>query len=211
MKLDSVNLHSMVVNKTVEVLSAFANAIEARDEYTKRHSTKVADLSYRIARHLALPERQIQRLYWAAIVHDVGKIGVPEDILLKTASLTDEEYKLLQQHPKIGAKILEPVGSFKNLIPAVYHHHERFDGIGYPDRLSGQKIPLMSRILAVADSYDAMTSDRCYRSRLPHYQVLEEFRVNRGTQFDPEVTDVLLMVAESGELDSELESIEYMI
>lgn len=211
MKVNSANFHSMVINKTVEVLSAFANAIESRDEYTRFHSVKVAELSLRIAQHLGLPERQIRTLYWASIVHDVGKIGVPEHILLKNTSLTNDEFTLLRQHTCIGAKILKPISSFKNLIPAVYHHHERYDGKGYPDGLCGKSIPLHSRILAVTDSYDAMTSNRCYRTRLPHYQVMEEFKVNRGTQFDPEVIDALLEIAENDNLDSEIESIEYMI
>lgn len=211
MKLNIAGFHSLVVNKTVEVLSAFANAIESRDEYTRLHSGKVAELSLRIAQHLGLPERQIRSLYWSSIVHDVGKIGVPEYILLKTTALTNDEFARMKEHPRIGARILEPISSFKSLIPTVYHHHERYDGKGYPDGLSGNAIPLHSRILAVADSYDAMTSDRCYRTRLPHYQVMEEIRINRGIQLDPDVTDALLSISKNGGLQSDLDSIEYII
>jgi HD-GYP domain-containing protein (c-di-GMP phosphodiesterase class II) len=197
--------------KTLEVMRAFANAIEARDEFTRWHATRVADFSRRIARKLDLSERNVHLVYCAATVHDVGKIGIPEQILKKKDPLSADEFRIIRQHPQIGAGILYPIGSFKELIPVIYHHHERFDGTGYPDGLKGAAIPFLSRIITVADAFEAMTSDRCYRKALPGEKVLYKLQRNTATQFDPVLVDAVTELVAAGELGEQGRVLDYVI
>lgn len=169
-------------------------AIEAKDPYTRGHSERVAEFSERIARHLHLSEEQIEQLKCAALLHDIGKIGISKKILTKPSTLTAEEYAKIKEHPMVGYNILQGIEQLNYVLPAIYHHHERIDGGGYVGGLVGDKIPLMARILCVADAFDAMTSERSYRSAMDIHEAANEFVRKSGTQFDP---DVVLALFES--------------
>ena len=145
-----------------------------------------------IGKKLGLNDDDIRRLKIGGLFHDVGKIGVPDSILQKNAKLTDDEYSQIKNHPTIGAHILSTASIFQDIIPIVKHHHERYDGNGYPSRLKGEEIPYLSRIAAIADSFDAMTSRRVYRDSLPMDIVIYEIEKNKGTQFDPQIADAFL-------------------
>ena len=200
-----------VVSKKIEVLQALANAIEAGDSYTRWHSSRVAEYSRLIARRLGRMEKEVQLVYWAATVHDVGKIGIPEHVLNKEGKLTATERQIIQQHPFIGARILAPISSFRRLVPIVTHHHEHFDGSGYPAGLKGEAIPLPSRIIVAADAFEAMTADRCYRKRLSDADVRAELVRHSGGQFDPQVVQSLLDLIASGELQVLNGDFDYVI
>ncbi len=174
------------------VLQALMASLDAKDSYTKGHSERVAHLARLIGLKLGLTELELQKLVLAGLVHDLGKIGVPEQILRKTERLTDAEYDMVKLHPEIGRKIVNEIPLLFQVIPAVLHHHERWDGRGYPSGLQNDSIPLFARILAVADSFDAMSSTRCYQTSKSQDQVLIEMRKCQGSQFDPEVTQALL-------------------
>lgn len=178
----------------IQTIRALAEAIDAKDAYTRGHSERVAVYSSRIARELNLDKEMIERVYFSGLLHDVGKIGIPDAIISKPARLNEEEYNEIQRHPEIGAKILEPVEFLSSIVPCVRHHHEWFDGSdrGYPDRLAGNKIPLPSRVILVADTVEAMTSDRPYRKGLPLNVVIDELAKYSGRQFDPTVVDAFM-------------------
>lgn len=175
--------------ETIEILRF---TVEAKDAYTRGHSDRVSEYSILIGKALGLPEEDLKTLKIGGLFHDIGKIGIPDSILLKTTKLDDEEYSEIKNHPTIGAHILSNATIFKDIIPIVKHHHERFDGHGYPGQLKGEEIPYFARIAAVADSFDAMTSKRSYRDSLPMDVVIEEIIKNSGTQFDPEIAKVFL-------------------
>lgn len=175
--------------ETIEILRF---TVEAKDAYTRGHSDRVSAYSVLIGEALGLPEEDLKTLKIGGLFHDIGKIGIPDSILLKTTKLDDEEYSEIKNHPAIGAHILSNATIFKDIIPIVKHHHERFDGRGYPGKLKGEEIPYFARIAAVADSFDAMTSKRSYRNSLPMDVVIEEIIKNSGTQFDPEIAKVFL-------------------
>lgn len=178
----------------IQAISALASAVDAKDPYTHNHSRNVAAYVTRIASHLKLPSRELSLLNNAALLHDIGKIGIPEIILNKESSLTEEEYSVIKTHPEVGYNILRPVTAFGSFINAVRYHHERYDGKGYPAGLSGQEIPFHARILAVADCFDAMTSDRVYRKSPGIDYAIREIKQNAGTQFDPEIAEEFLSV-----------------
>lgn len=165
-------------------LQAMSRAIDARDPYTRGHSERVARLSFEIAEILGLQETACQEIYVAGILHDVGKIGIPDRVLLKAGSLTDEEFGIIKQHPEIGYRIIEQLGKLHFTLPGVLYHHERWDGGGYPHGLSGEDIPLMARIIAVADSFDAMTSSRPYRHAMPLTKACDIINSGAGKQWD---------------------------
>ncbi len=179
-------------NAYLESIETLRYTVEAKDSYTRGHSDRVAEYSVLIGKHLGLPENDLKTLRIGGLFHDIGKIGVPDSILLKDAKLTEDEYSEIKNHPSIGAHILSTATIFKDLIPIVKHHHERFDGHGYPSQLKGLDIPYLARITAIADSFDAMTSRRTYRDCMSLDSVIEEFERCKGTQFDPELTDVFL-------------------
>ncbi|MBL9150195.1 MAG: HD domain-containing protein [Phycisphaerae bacterium] len=173
-------------------LEAIVNAIDAKDPYTRGHSQRVAILSRDLARAIGVPEPTLRNVHIAGLIHDVGKIGVPEAVLRKTGKLTDEEFGQIRLHPEIGWRILRDIPQFSEMLDGVLSHHERWDGRGYPNRLSGESIPLVARIIALADAFDAMSSNRTYRSRRPRAVVLEEIRKCSGEQFDPTLVEPFL-------------------
>ena len=166
--------------------------VEAKDPYTRGHSDRVSEFSVLIGQKLGLPEDQIKLLRIGGLFHDIGKIGIPDSILQKQAKLTDEEYSEIKNHPSIGVHILGSAKLFKDILPIVKHHHERYDGRGYPSGLKGEDIPYLARIAAVADTCDAMTSKRSYRDALDLQFVKDEIKRCEGTQFDPQIAEVFL-------------------
>ncbi len=188
------NLTEKLENTYVETIQTIQYTVEAKDLYTRGHSNRVSEYSILIGEKLGLSDDDISRLRIGGLFHDVGKIGIPDSILQKSGKLTDDEYSEIKQHPIIGAKILSNSSIFKEIIPIVKYHHERFDGKGYPEGLKGENIPYLARITAVADAYDAMTSRRVYRDSLPVDKVITEIEKNKGTQFDPEIAEVFLNI-----------------
>jgi len=185
-----------------ETTEALANAIDAKDKYTSGHSIRVAYYSRLIAREAHLPEKTCEQIYFAALLHDVGKIGVPLEIINKFGKLTDEEYEQIKMHPVYGDQILSSIQNAPYLSVGARSHHERYDGRGYPDGLAGENIPEIARVIAVADAYDAMTSYRSYRSPLDKPKVREELEKGIGTQFDPVFARVMLRLLDDGYDDS---------
>lgn len=181
----------------LNAITALAYALEAKDIYTSGHSQRVTEISVAIARELGMPQDSIDKIRLAGLVHDIGKIGIRESVLNKPASLTDEESKHIKSHCEAGERILTPIVEDEEILKAVRHHHERYDGMGYPDGLRGEQIPLGARILAVADTFDAMTSERPYRAAMSDEAACAEIERCKGTQFDPEVADAFLRIRKS--------------
>ena len=181
----------------IQTITALAEAVDAKDRYTSGHSKRVAEYSRRIAARMGKSKEEQEEIYWAGLLHDVGKIRVPNDIINKVGKLTEEEYDIIKIHPVTGYHILNGVSGYNDIGIGAKYHHERYDGKGYPNGLEGTKIPEVARILGVADSYDAMTSDRSYRKALPQDVVREEIIRGKGNQFDPDIADIMLeMMAE---------------
>lgn len=178
------------------IVQSLIRALEAKDLYTKGHSDRVANYSQKIAFKMGLPEDKVRLLKESALLHDIGKLGVHEMILSKSTDLTEEDWKVVHAHPAIGEDILKPVSPDKELLAAVRGHHERYDGKGYPDRLSGDRIGLLAAIIAVADSYDAMTSHRAYKKDMTKEEAMEQLKRNSGSQFNPKVIDAFIKVLE---------------
>lgn len=181
----------------LETVETLRYTVEAKDPYTRGHSDRVSEYSCLIGKYLDLSEEELRILKIGGLFHDIGKIGVPDSILLKPGKLTDDEYSEIKNHPSIGAHILSNASIFADMVPIVKHHHERFDGRGYPSQLAGEDIPYMARIAAVADTFDAMTSRRTYRDSLDLGIVKDEIRNCKGTQFDPAIADVFLNILEN--------------
>lgn len=176
-------------NNTITTLT---NVVDAKDSYTAGHSDRVTKLSVSIGKSLRLDDKQLHDLKLAALFHDIGKIGTPDKILLKPGKLTDEEFSVIKKHPVLGAHILNDINYLSSAIPSIRHHHERYDGYGYPDGIKGDAIPLGARIIAVSDTYDAMISDRPYRNGMAHDKVISEIIANKGSQFDPVIVDAFV-------------------
>jgi diguanylate cyclase (GGDEF)-like protein len=183
----------------VTTVEALANALEANDEYTSTHARWITDLSLRVGRELGLDEPTLKRLELGALLHDIGKIGIPSDVLSKPGRLTAEERQLVQTHPELGERIIGPIDRLEDVRPIVRHCHERWDGKGYPDGIAGERIPLESRIIFVCDAYHAMTSDRPYRRALDHREAVRRLAESAGSQFDPTVVAVALGVLDQAE------------
>ncbi len=182
------------------ILYALVNIIDAKDSYTRGHSERVTSISCKLAQKLGVSEERISILEKAAQLHDIGKIGVPESILNKPGVLTPEEFDKIKQHPVLGEEMCKPLHSLAPLLPVIRHHHERYDGKGYPDGLQGEQIPLEARIIAVADSYDAMVSERPYRGKLPKDRIINIFKAGKNVQWDGRVVDILLQCIDAGEI-----------
>ena len=184
----------------LETIRTLAAAIDAKDPYTRGHSERVSSYSMAIARHLGLTQDEVFRVRTAAILHDVGKLGIRDGILNKPGGLTDEEYTVMRQHTAIGAQIMEPIRMLKDIIPGIRNHHEAWDGTGYPDRLAGDQVPLVARIIGVADTFDAMTTNRPYQEAKTLDFVLARMRAMSGNKFDPKVVDALLAAVAAGDV-----------
>lgn len=182
----------------MRTINALVSAIDFKDHLTRSHSDGVKQYACAIARRMGMPEKEIAGLQEACKVHDLGKIGVHDNILTKPDKLTEEEYKEIKLHSLAGAVILKPFHFLDKVVKMVRQHHERFDGKGYPDGLKGEKICLAARIMAVADSFEAMTSDRTYRKRMSLEDAIEELKKYKGTQFDPDVVEVFIKILEEG-------------
>jgi len=180
----------------LETIVALANAIDSKDAYTRGHSQRVGDIAVEIGRELGLTERELKHLHYGGILHDIGKIGIVESILCKQAKLTDPEMAIMRQHPEIGASIIEPVTLLAPVAAAVRSHHENWDGTGYPDKSQGEDIPLVARIVAAADTFDACTSTRPYQKAMPLPEAMAVMDRLRGQRLDPKVVDALRHVVE---------------
>lgn len=178
----------------LDMVQTLRYTVEAKDSYTRGHSDRVSEYSVLIGEKLELSEEQIKTLRIGGLFHDIGKIGIPDSILLKPGKLTDDEYSEIKNHPAIGAHILGAAKTFQDIVPIVKHHHEKYDGNGYPSRLKGQEIPILARIAAVADTFDAMTSRRSYRGPIDIENVKEEIKRCEGIQFDPQIAEVFLEI-----------------
>jgi HD-GYP domain-containing protein (c-di-GMP phosphodiesterase class II) len=176
----------------IGTIFALASALDARDHYTHGHSRKVAKNAVLIAKDMKLPRHQIDIVRRASLLHDIGKIGIPDKILNKPGRLTEQEYDIVKTHPEVALNILKPIPQLSNLLPAIYHEHERYDGKGYIAGLKGEAIPLEARIIGVADAFDAMTSERPYRKALSHKEAVAELKKCAGSQFDPLVVKIFL-------------------
>jgi len=189
---------------TESALRVAARSIDAKDRYTNGHSTRVAVISREIARRLDFTEEEVENVYYTALVHDIGKIGVPDTVLTKPSKLNDEEYRIIQTHTTTGYNILKEFEGVPDIAQGARYHHERYDGTGYCEGISGEDIPLVARIIAVADAYDAMTSSRVYRSKLSDDKARAEIERCKGAQFDPQIADILLQMLDDG-FDSSVE------
>lgn len=190
--IDNVALYDDQHQLFMGTVQAMTAAIDAKDRYTRGHSERVSLISMQLAQMAGLPPQQCERIRIAGLVHDVGKIGVPENVLLKAGKLTDEEFAHIKKHPETGYEILKGVKLLEDVLPGVMHHHERYDGKGYPHGLLADEIPLIARIIAVADTFDAMSSNRAYRSKLPRDVVLAEIARSGGSQLDPRISQLML-------------------
>lgn len=175
-----------------EIIDCIMSALDARDPYTAGHSERVSDMSIIVCELLGMSVEETQAVHIAAHLHDIGKIGIPDNVLLKTEKLTDEDWQKLKKHPEIGAEILNKSHHLRELTDIVLHHHERFDGKGYPSGLVGENIPLGARIIAICDSIDAMTSNRCYRKAHSIEFCHSEIEKNLGIMYDPKIGQIVL-------------------
>lgn len=186
---------------TIQAIMTVANTVDAKDDYTKGHSMRVAAYAELLAQRLGWSEEDIQNIYYVAMLHDVGKIGVPDAVLNKPFKLTDLEFRLIKGHTLVGAEILKDFKMFPNVNVGAKYHHERYDGKGYPEGLRGESIPLVARVIGLVDSYDAMTSNRVYRKRLSDDTVMHELEKGKGTQWDPELVDIFIQLIKEGALE----------
>ncbi|RZB35853.1 MAG: hypothetical protein SRB2_02651 [Desulfobacteraceae bacterium Eth-SRB2] len=198
--IENLALYENIYDNLFSTLYAFVETIEARDPYTKQHSANVSAYAMSIAKAYGCSQDEIAKLNVSGNLHDIGKIGIPDSIILKPGRLTDEEYEIIKKHPVIGSNIIGHFGMWTDEQSIIRHHHERFDGKGYPDGLKGEEIPFLARILSVADVYDALTTDRSYRRKMPDHVAVKIIRENAGTQFDPKIVNIFLELQKKGEI-----------
>lgn len=192
-------------NHDIEILNqsirTFTSFVDAKDSYTRNHSVRVAIYAKEIGRRIGLEEDDLQNLYYGTLLHDVGKIGIPDNILRNEGRLNEEEFEVIKTHPVKGVEMLKNFTAIPNISDCAHYHHERFDGNGYPEGLKGEQIPLFARIASVADSFDVMSLDRKYKKSLKHDEIVAEFRNNSGTQFDPALVPVIIDMLNDGFTD----------
>ncbi len=194
--LRNVDLYAQQEELMLSFVKSFISTLDAKDPYTRGHSERVALIAQQLAKRLGYSGEFLQDIYLSGLLHDIGKIGVDDGILRKEGKLTDKEFAQIQKHPMIGYKILSGIKKLQNILPGVRNHHEQIDGLGYPDKLKGKDIPLMARIIAVADAYDAMGSDRPYRNGMPLEKLESIFEEGKGFQWDPDVIDAYFAIRE---------------
>jgi putative nucleotidyltransferase with HDIG domain len=194
LSIENVKLYESMTKDKLSIIRALSSTVDAKDHHTAGHSIKVSDYSVKIAEALGLSERDIVDIKYAALLHDIGKIGIPDEIIKKPTKLTPEEFEIVKTHPQIGAKIIKEIESLSAMVPIILHHHERFDGKGYPDGLKGDAIPIGARIVHVTDAYDTMVSARAYRDMLPAELAVSELRKNAGNQFDPKIVEEFITI-----------------
>lgn len=190
--IENVKLYESIKKDQISIIRALASTVDAKDHYTLGHSQKVSEFAVLISEELGLSEREIEIIKYAGLLHDIGKIAIPDDIIKKPSRFNEQDFETAKKHPSIGAKIIKEIESLAPIVPIVLYHHERFDGKGYPDGLKGEDIPLGARIVHVADAYDTMVSARAYRDMLPPELAISELRKNAGTQFDPKIVDAFI-------------------
>ena len=196
--IENVELYASIRRDYLNAIKALAAAVDAKDHYTHGHSHKVMAYATMIAKELKLNDKEVEKIKYSALLHDIGKIGIAESVLNKPSQLTPEEFKTIAMHPFLGASIVRNIESLKDLIPIILCHHERYDGQGYPEGIIGNNIPLGARIVSVADAWDVMTSDRAYRKALPKEMVIKEFKKCAGEQFDPQIVKAFLNTLDKG-------------
>jgi diguanylate cyclase (GGDEF)-like protein len=194
---DAISVEMEAQPKALSIIYALAATVDAKDSYTYGHSRKVSEYAVRMAELMDMPADRINTIRAAGLLHDIGKIGVPDSVLNKRSVLSEEEWKPIRLHPELGVEILKHVIDLINCLPAINYHHEHYDGSGYPGGIKGDNIPIEARILAIADAYDAMTSPRPYREQLSGKDALAEIRRCAGTQFDPELADIFCSMMDS--------------
>ena len=193
-------IHEHDLNMISESIETFTGFIDAKDPYTNGHSNRVAKYTKLIATEMGIEGEELDRIYYIALLHDSGKIGVPDNILGKPGRLTSDEFEIIKSHTTRGSEILSHFKSLPNAGEGARFHHERYDGRGYPEGLKGEEIPLIARMICVADSYDAMNSNRVYRAKLSKEDIINEIEKNKGTQFDPKIADVFLKLMKNGKV-----------
>jgi len=198
--IENLALYENIYENLFSTLYAFVKAIEARDSYTQQHSNRVTELALKIGGQMGCSSEQLDVINFAGRLHDIGKIGIPDDILLKPGRLTKEEFEKIKEHPVIGASIIGQLGLWEREQQIVRWHHERYDGTGYPDGLKGEAIPILARILSVADAFDAMSSNRVYRQAMPLERIVAILREGAGSQFDPAVVDAFFFLHDKGRI-----------
>ena len=196
--LENVRLHHELNEAYASTIAVLADAIEAKDAYTRGHCESVMRLAVEVGRRLELKGEKLDEVRYSALLHDVGKIGVPDGILLKPGKLMDEEFLIIQKHPAIGRDLVSRVPTLSRLTDAILHHHEKWDGSGYPDGLAGEGIPLVARIVGAVDAFDAMTTPRPYRDMVSHQDAVNELKRCAGTQFDPQIVDLIDQILHQG-------------
>ena len=198
-RIEALAMKDKVKELSVEIMEALAHTIDAKDEYTRGHSVRVANYSKKLAEEMGLSAEDCESIYYMGLLHDLGKIGVPNEIINSISKLSEEQYSVIKKHPGLGYDILAEIKSRPYLTIGARWHHERYDGKGYPNGLVGEVIPEVARIIAVADAYDAMASNRSYRDMLPQEIVREEIIKGKGTQFDPNIAEIMLEIMDEDE------------
>ncbi|MEW6094964.1 MAG: HD domain-containing phosphohydrolase [bacterium] len=198
--IENAQLFNQIKKFFLNTVKALSSTIDAKDPYTYGHSERVSEYSLAIAEELGLNSKEKEEIQLAALLHDIGKIGLPDVILHKPSGLSDEEFEEIKRHPLKGTKILEHIRELTTIIPGMRHHHERFEGGGYPDGLKGEEIPLIAKIISVADAFDAMTSDRSYRKNLGYDEALKRIKDCAGTQFEPKIVDIFVSLFKKGKI-----------
>ena len=196
--IDNARLYGQLQEMNQEIIRSLAQAVEAKDIYTRGHSDQVASYATKLGRKLKLSSEEINQLYLAGIVHDIGKIGIPDQILNKPGSLTEKEFSIMKGHPEVGKNILLQVGSLQHILPIIYHHHENVNGTGYPSGIKDSQIPFLAKVMSVVDAFDAMTSDRAYRNAMSVSEVWEIMQNKAGLQWDKELVEQWMQVINNG-------------
>jgi len=198
--IENARLYEELEETFVQTISALANAIDVRDTYTSSHSQRIADWAVAVARDLGCSSEEVRNIYWGGLLHDIGKIGIPDDILKKSDHLEESEWEFIKQHTLVGAKLISPIKKMAEVAPIIEYSHERYDGLGYPHGVKGEDIPLGARIISVVDAFSAMRDDRPYKNSYSTQKAIEELMCNAGTMYDPKVVQAFLDLLETNQI-----------